>query len=71
MEYARVDKDLHWVIDQSGVVFDSFVNRLGGELVNSFCVGLEQAYSDNLVYCVVVLTHVLSLVLRVYPSNRY
>lgn len=43
VKQARMDEVLHVVIEQSMSVFDSFVNRLGGDLVNLFCNGLEKA----------------------------
>lgn len=58
VKLARLDNALHGVIEQSLSVFDGFVNRLGGDMVNSFRVGIENAYSDNSVEYPVDLTHV-------------
>lgn len=46
------------VIEHSVSVFDGFVKRLGGDMVKSFCIGLEKAYSENMVECPVAMTHV-------------
>lgn len=46
------------VIEQSVGVFDSFVNCLDWDYINSFCNGLEKAYCDEGVECPMALTHV-------------
>lgn len=56
VKQARMDKVLPRGIGQSDYVFDVFVNRLGGELVNSLRARLKRVYSDNLVECLVALT---------------
>lgn len=43
---------------ESVSVFAVFVNRLGGDLVSLFHVRIDGAYSNNLVDCLEVLTHV-------------
>lgn len=58
LKQVRMDKAFCDVIKQSLSVFDGFVNRLGGDLVKSFCVGSEKAYSDDTVDFPLVLTHV-------------
>lgn len=51
-----MDKVLRGVIEQSAIGFEGLVNRLGGDMVNLFRIGLEKAYSNNMVECPVVLT---------------
>lgn len=53
-----MDKVLRGVIDQSVSVFEGFVNRLCGDLINTCCVSIQKPYSNNLVECAVALTHV-------------
>lgn len=59
MKQARLDETLRGFIEQFDSVFDGFFNRLGCEIFNSFQIGLDNAYSDNLVDCPVSLTHFL------------
>lgn len=63
-----MDKVLRGVIKQPVSVFIDFVNRLDGELVSTFWVGLEKAYSDNSVECPVFLTHISGLALPVFSG---
>lgn len=53
-----MDKILRDVMKQSVSIFDGFAKRLGVELVKSFRIALEKAYSKNLVECPVSLPHV-------------
>lgn len=53
-----MEKVLRDVIYPSVSCFDGFVNRLGGEVVDSSHVRLGIAYSYNLVECPVALIYV-------------
>lgn len=60
LKQFHMDKVSCEVIEQSDKVFDGFVIRLGGSLVNSLCTGSEKAYSDNMMKCFAALSHVRS-----------
>lgn len=48
LKQARMEKIWHGLIDQLVSVSDGFLNRLGDDIVDSFCIGLEGAYFYNL-----------------------
>lgn len=58
LKEARTDRVSHGFIKASVSVSGGFVNRLGNDLVKLFRLGLEKGYSENLVECPVVVTHV-------------
>lgn len=58
VKQACMVKVLRGVIEPFVVVLDGFVNRLCGELANSFRVCLEKAYFENLVDPIGPLTHI-------------
>lgn len=58
VKQTRMYKDLRGMVEQSMSVSDGFVSRFGGDLVNAFCVSLEEAYLDNTSECPVALTDV-------------
>lgn len=47
MKQFRMEKTLRIVIEQFVSAFDGFRIRLCGDLINSFCSGLENTYDDN------------------------
>lgn len=57
VKHGHLDKLLRGVIEQSFNVFKGPVQQLNDRLVTSFRVGLEKAYSDNLIQCLVTLAH--------------
>lgn len=58
VRHACKDKILRGVIEQSVSIYEGSFNWHRGDLVNSFCAGLEKAYSYNMVECTEALTHV-------------
>lgn len=66
----HTDEVLHGIFEQSVNVDDSSVNRLGGNLMNSFRIGLEKAYFESTADFSVGLPHISDVVLPAYPGEQ-